>query len=188
MSFVRLALGMLAMLGVLGTGQVARADAEGGEVVAAADRPDFTGRYGHVGGEKERQKIKSAIHTATRRLFPGIRGIARRVLRRKLPVASTYTIAVRDEAITIVGDDGISRTAPYDGRWVGSESADGEVLRVRHYFRGVKLVQMIASDRGTRQNTYVLSPTTGELVIHVEVVSDELPETIRYVLTYRRRG
>jgi hypothetical protein len=150
-------------------------------------RPDFTGSYQHVGGDTEKEASRRAIRTATRGLFPGVRAIARRLLERKLPVAATHSIAVRDAEITIVGDDGVSRTAPDDGRWVTSNGTDGESLEVRHYYRGRSLVQLIVSDRGARQSTYVFHPETGKLLVHVKVVSDELPRDIRYVLTYRRR-
>jgi hypothetical protein len=150
-------------------------------------RPDFTGSYRYVGGDTEKEASRHAIRTATRGLFPGVRAIARRLLDRKLPVAATHTIAVRETEITIVGDDGVSRTAPDDGRWVTSKGSDGENLEVRHYYRGRSLVQLIVSERGARQSTYVLHPETGKLLVHVKVVSDELPREIRYVLTYRRR-
>ena len=169
----------------LGWGGPARALSGADE--QAADRPDFTGRYGHVGGDAEKQAVQRSIRAATRSLFPGVRGIARRLLARKLPVAPNYEIEVVADRITIVGDDGVSRSAPPDGRSVRGESTDGENLQVRHFYRGNELVQLIASRRGARKNTYVLRPDTGELVIHVEVVSDELPQPIRYVLTYRRR-
>ncbi|MCB9597686.1 MAG: hypothetical protein H6719_33525 [Sandaracinaceae bacterium] len=148
----------------------------------------FEGRYTFAGGRAERTRLDEAIDEVADRLNLFIREIARGELRRAIRPEPRIQVAVvaRDRVRMSLGDWGpLEVTLDNQERHV--RGPDGSDTRLRGAVDRGRIVLVQESSRGRRTNWLSLGPDGRWLYLQVQIGADQLPEDIRYTLSYRRR-
>ncbi len=155
-----------------------------GQAVSVAS---FEGRYVFVGGDAERQQLDRAIDGVVSRLALLLREVARGEIRRNIQPEPRIAIDVTDDAHVRLT---LGAWGPLDVRLDGLEQRvrgpDGSATRLAVHYRGGRIETRQASSRGRRENWLSLSPDGRYLFLQSRVGAPQLPEEIRYTLTYRR--
>ena len=148
----------------------------------------FEGRYVFAGGAAETRRVERAIDEVVDRLNLFIREIARGEIRRSIrPEPSIELHALgRDRLRFSFGDWGPLEVS-LDNRPRVVRGPDGSDTRLRGTVSGQRIVLVQDSSRGRRTNWLSLGPEDRWLHLQVAVGADQLPEDIRYSLSYRRR-
>ncbi|MGE0785693.1 MAG: hypothetical protein AB7S26_08395 [Sandaracinaceae bacterium] len=157
----------------------------------AAAQPDvlsaFEGHYAFAGGERERQRLREAIDSVVDHLDFFIREIARGEIHRAIrPEPDIRLHSVRGDAVRLSLGGWGPLDVQLDGRVRSVRGPDGNDTQLRATLRDghIRLVQ--ESSRGRRENVLSLSTDRRWLYLRVTVAADQLPEDIRYRLSYRR--
>lgn len=157
-----------------------------GQAVSVAS---FDGRYVFVGGDAERRQLHRAIDGAVSRLPFLLREVARGEIRRNIQPEPSIAIDVAGEAHVRLT---LGAWGPIDLRLDGLEQRvrgpDGSATRLSAGYRGGRIETRQASSRGRRENWLSLSPDGRHLFLQSRVGAPQLPEEIRYTLTYRRES
>jgi hypothetical protein len=148
-------------------------------------RHRYAGTFHYAGGEHERAMLERAIEDSVRDLSWLTRGLVRRKVRERAGIAPWVTFSFPTGWIRTVIPARPPALSPDSGAEV-DYPFDGETLRMRQRFEGVRLVQLFRARDGTRVNEYVPADQDATLVLHVTIESPRLAKPLRYTLTYRR--
>ena len=153
----------------------------GAPAFAPVDR--FTGRYVLVRNQSE--DIQQAIERSVARMNFLVRPIARRQLRQKTILSSSFAMERSDDflRVTLAGEPTL--LLPLSGATVSWKAPDGETVQVC-LVPGSDLVQIFKSKQGQRENRFTLSPDRELITMSVRITSRELPRPVEYRLVYRR--
>ncbi len=154
-----------------------------GGVFAPSQIDQFTGNYALV--RDQSRELREAINQATETMNFVLRPIARRQLRQKNIVCSSFFMGRKGESLNInlIGETPLS--LPLSGEAVLWKAPDGETVRV-HLMSGPELTQIFEAKEGRRENRFTLSPDHTMLTMNVRITSRELPKPVEYQLVYRR--
>jgi hypothetical protein len=151
----------------------------------AADSParPFVGTYRFAGSDAERQAIDHAIDVSVSQLGSFVRGFARKRLAAANRVPAELVMKAGGNAFVVLVDN-----RPYSGLLDGKATtvtvATGDVMDMSFKF-GSDMVQTFADREKGRVNTFELRGN--QLVMHVRVYAKELPEDVKYDLTFNRQ-
>ena len=148
----------------------------------------FEGEWIFVGGAREHRRVESAIDSVVAQVNVFIREIARRELTANIRPERRIVLGIRgpDAIDFTLGDWGPNRLA-LDGRTQRVRGPDGSDTRLWALFQRGRIVVRQQSPRGLRESWLSLADEPDWLFMQVRISSDQLPSTIRYTLTYRRR-
>ena len=152
--------------------------------VALAQEASLPGVYvddGQSGGV-----IEKAIETAVAKMNFIKRPIARSRLKKTNSHYGRIEIARGASEFSVRFDAGKPVLMPLDGRSVKWTRDDGEQFDVSAKLQGDTLVQTFAAEDGQRTNAFSLG-ADGKLLLQVTLTSPQLPEPVRYQLSYRRQ-
>lgn len=147
----------------------------------------FEGSFAHTGARRELRAMDGAINRVVDQMNIFIREIARGEVHRRVTPEGRIEIDVIDPTtMTIAMDD----WGPVRVR-VGASArrvrgAAGENVQLRVRFDDGRLIQRTSTGGGARTNVFTLSADRESLSMRVRIESDQLPDDIRYRLTYRR--
>lgn len=162
---------------------IAAAPADG-QVNALAS---LDGRYVFAGGSAERERLDRAIDAVVRNLPFVMREVARGEIRRNLQPERSIDVGILDdERVTLTLGAWGPHEVRLDGRPTRVRGPDGSDTRLSAVFRGGRIETRQESSRGLRENWLSASPDGRYLFLQSRVVARELPEAIRYTLSYRR--
>jgi hypothetical protein len=130
--------------------------------------------------------IEAAIEAAVAKMNFVKRPIARSRLKKTNTVHKRVTIATTSQEIAIAFDSNAPVRMPADGATAKWKREDGEVFDVSARWQGEKLVQTFKAEDGQRTNTFSLGADGTPLRLEVEIASPQLPEPLRYTLTFTR--
>lgn len=148
----------------------------------------LAGGYVFAGGDRERGAVNDAIDSVVDRLNLFIREIARGRIREAIqPEPRVEVDVVGAELVRLRLGDWQSPVAHVDGTPLDVRGPDGSDTRFSVRYRNGRLATRATTSRGTREIWLSLSDDdAGWLFSQVRVSSNQLPESIRYTLSYRR--
>ncbi len=152
-----------------------------------ASLEDFAGTYRFSNSASERRGLEQAIDHVADQLNLFIREIARGEMRRRVQPEPSIVIDVVDETHVGlgIGDWGPVRVVLNSpGRRVRGRNGDEHRMSI-HLRRG-QLIHREQQDQGFRVNVLRLSPDLSRLLMSARIGSDQLPDDIRYRLSFRR--
>ncbi len=142
------------------------------------------GDYRWVGGSAEHEAWERAIERVVNRLNVAIRGLARRQIRAKLPIANRQSFRISANAIEVAAEGTAIRTPK--GHTVPRVDAFGDRVHVTQRFVGPSLVQVFDAPQGTRTNVFVSCNDGDKVIMMSRITSDRLPQPIEFSATYER--
>jgi hypothetical protein len=152
---------------------------------ARADNPALPGVY--FNDQQNAAAIGTAIDTAIEKMNFIKRPIARSRLKKTNAAHHRVTIGLTAQEISVAFDGNQPVRMPADGRTAKWTREDGEVFDVAARWTDDRLVQSFKAPDGERINTFTLGPDGRALEVQVEVKSPQLPEPVRYALTFVRQ-
>jgi hypothetical protein len=152
--------------------------------VARADNPALSGVY--VNEQQNAAAIGTAIDAAIEKMNFIKRPIARSRLKKTNAAHQRVTIGLTAQEISVAFDGNPPVRMPADGRTAKWTREDGEVFDVAARWTNDRLVQSFKAADGERTNTFTLAPDGRALDVQVEVTSPQLPEPVRYALSFAR--
>lgn len=156
----------------------------GGQTVTLAS---FEGRYTFVGGQAERQRLQRAIDVVADRLDFFVREIARGQISRNIQPEPRIEIdVIRDGRVDLWLGAWGPLELTLDGHARRVRGPDGSDTRLSAVFRDGRVETRQESSRGHRDNWLTLSADTEYLFLQSRVGAPQLPEEIRYTLSYGR--
>lgn len=135
-----------------------------------------------------RQVVDRGIDQAVGAMNFFVRSVARGQLRDNTPINRRITFRFLDgNRVRVHFSQTNWRATSRIGRTARTRSTDGADMRVTQRFRGESLEQVFETDLGTRWNTY---SRTGPETLRLDAVTNGtmMPESMRFSLSYRRRG
>lgn len=149
---------------------------------------DFEGRYSFAGGTREQRSLRAAIDQVVAQFNLFVREIARGELLNHVRVEDRlYIRVVGDRSVSVAFDDWGPHEVPLDGRAVAVRGSDGGRTQLSGRFERGRLLVRQRSSRGVRNNWFDLASDRERLTLRVQVSSEQLPDEIKYALTYERR-
>jgi len=148
---------------------------------------DFHGQWTFSGSQRDLQSLENGIDHVVEQLNLFIREIARGEMRRRITPENRVRFGVESETRVSLGVD----------EWgpVGFELGEaprtvrgpnGDDIRIGLSFRRGQLVHREIHGQGHRTNVFSLNGDGTRLTMGATIGSNQLPDTIRYRLTYRR--
>lgn len=171
-----------AMLAAVPTGEVRSQSATEGTALE-----DFSGTYRFSNTARERRGLEQAIDHVADQLNIFIREIARGEMRRRVTPEPSVTIRVVDETHVAWG---IGEWGPHqvvlNSRGRTLRGRNGDEHRMSLHFRRGQLVHRESHGQGSRVDVLTLSPDHRRLRMSARIASDQLPDDIRYRLSFVR--
>lgn len=130
--------------------------------------------------------IDRAIQTAVAKMNFIKRPIARSRLAKTNPLYHRIEISQGAAEIRVSFDEGNPVVMPLDGASAKWTRGDGEVFDVSASLQDSQLIQTFKAGDGQRVNRFSLGPDGNTLTLQVMLSSPQLPEPVKYTLTYRR--
>jgi hypothetical protein len=149
----------------------------------ASPPPD--GTYVFSGAAAEKRGRLAAIEDATDELFIAFRGVAERRLRKGTRIDKTMTFQHQGQRVSVAYGQ-LVYTLRLGAPPVEAVGNGGEKIWASAHEADGALVVEFRSKRGGRTDTFFVD-FQGNLVVHVRVWSDRLPESVRYTLTYHKK-
>jgi len=140
----------------------------------------------YVNATQPDDTIDRAIEAAVAKMNFIKRPIARGRLARTNPLYGRIEISQSAAEIRVRFDDGNPVVMPLDGASIKWTRADGEVFDVSANLQESQLIQTFKAGDGQRVNHFSLGPDGSTLTLQVTLSSPQLPEPVKYTLTYRR--
>lgn len=175
-----------AFLHLLATGLVIVGSLSVAELARAVEIPEsYFATFRFSGGERERTALTREIDRVADQFGFFIRGIARRRMHAEIRPEGVITVARRDGVATFQFDDRLRVVCDGDfHRAVGANDEQGtgqcsygrEALRFNERY-----------DEGRTYHTLTLSADGRTLRMAVRITHPQLPDDLRYRLTYTRR-
>lgn len=164
--------------------------------IALAPRPSssqtaslgsFDGVWQFTNRVRDRRSLESGIDHVADQLNLFIREIARGEMRRQITPSALVRIHVESETHVSIG---IDDWGPYRfqlGRPMRRlPGPNGDPIRASVSFRAGRLVEHETHGQGNRTNIFTLSGDRSLLTMAARIGSNQLPDDIRFRLTYRR--
>jgi len=162
------------------------ASASAAPVSPTAARDRFVGNFNYAGGDKEKKGIDVAIDKALEGLFFVEKPFAISALHDKTAVKNAVGFHFANGKVTSTASDAPPATSPDDGTYAPYK-VDGETLRISQSVNQAgHLIQIFASNQGSRTNDYTLLADGKTLIMTVTITSGRLPRAVHYALTYKR--
>ncbi|HEY7642579.1 MAG TPA: hypothetical protein VH814_22790 [Steroidobacteraceae bacterium] len=152
---------------------------------AHADNAVLPGVY--INDQQNGAAIGTAIETAIEKMNFIKRPIARSRLKKTNAAHHRVTIGLTAQEISVAFDNAQPVRMPADGSTAKWTREDGEVFDVSARWTNDRLVQSFKAPDGERINTFALGSEGRALEVQVEVRSPQLPEPVRYALTFVRQ-
>lgn len=146
----------------------------------------FDGEYVFIGGQKERDGLDAAIEAAMEAVNPMVRNLGRKRLQESNPIPQRLAIDVDGDRVQILFD-GAGHLASLDGAPIKTQSPQGDKVKVSHRMRGASLIEFIDGVGGERNNDFKLNADGSRLTLTVEITSSQLPVSVEYRLTFKRK-
>lgn len=147
----------------------------------------FAGTYVLAGDRRELTSMSDAINRVVDRMNLFIREIARGEIHRRIEPEQRIRFALRgSELLSMSLDDWGPVEVSVGGAPLRTRGSTGENVALSVRYGGGRLVAHSATPRGSRTNVFSLSADGERLLMSVRIASDQLPDDIRYRLTYRR--
>lgn len=138
-----------------------------------------------VNANTSQEVIDKAVDAGVGKMNFIKRPIARSRLKKTNPLYQRIEIGNDGSQISVRFDAGKPVVMPANGNTVKWTRDDGEVFDVSASASGSKLQQTFKAEDGQRVNEFDLA-SDGTLTLRVTLTSSQLPEPVRYVLTYKR--
>jgi hypothetical protein len=151
---------------------------------AGAQESKLAGKF--VNEAQSEAAIDTAIETAVAKMNFVKRPIARGRLKKNNTAHQRAEIATTPQEISVAFDGRAPVRMPADGTTAKWKREDGEAFDVSARWQGDKLVQTFKAEDGQRTNTFSLGSDGAQLRVDVEITSPQLPEPLRYTLTFTR--
>lgn len=146
----------------------------------------FTGNFRYAGDAGEQAARKAAIDKAVASLFFAIRPIARSRLSEGTRIDPTVGFAFGGGNIRVKLPPAPDAVSPESGGAVNYVDDAGEASHLSQHIYPGKLTQLYATDDGSRNNEWTLSPDGNTLKLNVNVFSPKLSAPVIYTLTYKK--
>jgi len=160
------------------------ADASTEPSASASDPSRFVARYHFSGGEKELQALRDELDRIADKFNILVRPIARHKLHSRVLPYFDIRFDERDDVARVH----MGPLAPLicDGKWHDVRGDSGETGRATCGPQDDKMVTRARFDEAKRNNTFTLSSDGKQLRMSTVVTSPQLPEPIRFALSYGR--
>ncbi|MCB9592969.1 MAG: hypothetical protein H6719_09580 [Sandaracinaceae bacterium] len=148
---------------------------------------DFGGSWQFTRSARDTRSLEDGIDHVADQLNLFIREIARGEMRRRIQPEGRVRFRIESETRVAISIDEWGPlsfdlgSAPRRVR--GSE---GDDIRAGLSFRQGRIYQREVHDQGHRTNVFSLSPDATHMTMSATIGSNQLPDEIRYRLTYRR--
>ena len=156
-------------------------------VSQSAALEDFQGTWAFTRAPADLRSLERGIDRVADQFNIFIREIARGEMRRRLLPVNRVVIAVESETRVRLAVDG---WGPYTFELGGPlrrvQSAEGHAARSGVSFRSGRLVHREVEGEGHRTNVFSLNADGSRLTLRTTIGSDQLPDDVRYRLTFRR--
>ncbi len=147
----------------------------------------FAGTYVLAGDRRELTSMDDAINRVVDRMNLFIREIARGEIHRRIEPEQRIRFALRGaQTLALSLDEWGPVEVAVGGAPLRTRGSTGENVALTVRYGGGRLVAHSATPRGSRTNVFSLSADGERLLMSVRITSDQLPDHIRYRLTYRR--
>lgn len=156
--------------------------------VMATDGPldHLAGEYTFVGGAAEREAIDRAVEHVVDRMPFFVRDIARGRIHEQVRPERRVAVAVRRDGQVQVQLDHWTSPSMLPGAPARAVTGpDGAPIRFSMQLRGERLEMVGRTAEGSRESWLSGSEDGRYLFLQVRIGSPQLPETIRYTLSYR---
>ncbi|MBX3268737.1 MAG: hypothetical protein KF729_00665 [Sandaracinaceae bacterium] len=148
---------------------------------------DFGGTWQFNRTRRDLRDLEEGIDRVADQLNIFIREIARGEMRRRIQPEGRVRFAIQSETrATIAVDDWGPHAFELGGAPRSVRGPNGDSIRVGLAFRNGQIVHRELHGQGHRTNVFALSPDGTQLTMNASIGSDQLPDQIRYRLTYRR--
>lgn len=148
---------------------------------------DFDGAWSFSRAQRDRDSLEDGIDEVADQLNLFIREIARGEMRRRITPENRITLRVHDEThVSIAMDDWGPVRFELDARPRQVRGPNGDQIRAGLSFRNGRLIHREIHSQGHRTNVFTLSGDRRGLAMRAVIGSDQLPDEVRYRLTYRR--
>ncbi|HEY8430365.1 MAG TPA: hypothetical protein VIL20_18425 [Sandaracinaceae bacterium] len=146
----------------------------------------LSGTFELAGSREEAEaRVHRAIDEAVEQVSWFKRSFARARLREKNPVRESMTIEVGGGNVTI--GYGRDRYTTRNGEW-RNVTALGEPVQLLQQIVGSSIYQTFRSPEGEKVTVYTPSEDGRRMDLDVTITSPQLPQPVRYELSYRRTG
>ena len=156
---------------------------------ALADPAIFSpwmGSYAPAAPDKAKDTIEQAIEKGTGSMAMLRRSVARNRLKSTNKPYQTIRIsAAGDELVTDF--DGRKYKAPTDGTPEKAKDPDGKPVTVSYAAEGDTLKSRYVGEDGEKMMDFERTPDGQGLIMHVTVISEKIPQPIKYSVRYNRK-
>lgn len=148
---------------------------------------DFQGTWQFNRTRRDLQDLEDGIDHVADQLNLFIREIARGEMRRRIQPEGRVRFQVESETRVAIAIDDWGPHAFELGRPPRSvRGSEGDTIRASLAFNRGRIIQREIHGQGHRTNVFTLSADGQRLSMAAEIGSDQLPDEIRYRLSYRR--
>jgi len=148
---------------------------------------DFEGTWSFTRAQRDRDSLEDGIDHVADQLNIFIREIARGEMRRRIQPENRVTVRVHDEThVSLAMDDWGPVRFDLTARPRQITGPNGDRIRAAVSFRNGRLVHREMHSQGHRTNVFALSGDRRSMTMRAVIGSDQLPDEVRYRLTYRR--
>jgi len=148
---------------------------------------DFDGRWSFTRAQRDRDSLEDGIDHVADQLNLFIREIARGEMRRRIQPENRVVVRVHDEThVSLAMDDWGPVRFDLTARPRRVRGPNGDHIRAGVSFRDGRLIHREVHSQGHRTNVFALSANRRSLTMRAVIGSDQLPDEVRYRLTYRR--
>lgn len=157
-------------------------DPSGAATASAASR--FVAHYHYSGGEKELKALRDELDRIADKFNIFVRPIVRHKLHDRVVPYFEIRFDERDDVTRVH----LGPLAPLacDGKWHDVRGESGEPGRATCAPRNDKMATRALFEEAARTNTFTLTSDGKRLSMSSVVTSPQLPEPIRFALSYRR--
>lgn len=152
----------------------------------ADDIPEeILGTYRFSGGNSQRQALTREIDRVADQFGFLIRGIARGRMHSEIRPEVSITIERHNGGVQLRLDE--RRPIPCDGAWHPAQGANDEVGTGMCHYENGQLRYAEHYDEGRSYHAFSLASEGQALRVNIRITHPQLPDTVRYRLSYRRR-
>lgn len=148
----------------------------------------YEGGWSFSRSRRDVRGLEQAIDHVVDQLNFFIREIARGEMRRRITPESRVRFNLLPGArISLAIDEWGPMTFDLGAQPRRVRGPNGDDIRVAVAFQGGRLVHREIHSQGHRTNVFALSGDGARMTMHATIGSDQLPDDVRYRLTYRRQ-
>lgn len=147
----------------------------------------FVGTYAFAGGQRDRNALSEEIDRVVDQMNVFMRTFARSSIHAEVFEERRIVIAADERSVTLTFDGWGPQRIPLGGRVAEGAGPDGSHTRFTARLQNDRLTTRFRTDRGYRDSWFSLAADGRHMYLQVRIVAPQLPDSIRYSLTYRRR-